>query len=140
MFPESTRILIVDDQPLMREQVRSQLKGLGLGVDPTLIHQAENGKQALEVLERQVAASQPVALIFSDWEMPELDGMGFLKAVRADSRFAKVPLIMVTSFNSQAHVVEAIRTGANNYIPKPCTTEVLKEKLKRTWEALSKTK
>ena len=136
MFPATTQILIVDDQPLLREQVRTQLKGLGLGVEPELTHQAGNGKEAIEVLERQLAAGKAIGLIFSDWEMPEMDGMSFIKAIRADARFQKIPLIMVTSFNTQAHVLEAIKAGANNYIPKPCTPAVLQDKLKRTWASI----
>ncbi len=136
MFPAETRILIVDDQPVLREQLRTQLKALGLGGDPTRVHQAGDGKQALQVLESQLAAGQEIGLIFSDWEMPEMDGITFLRAVRADERFKKVPLIMVTALNAQANVVEAVKAGANNYIPKPPTSEVLLEKLKRTWAAL----
>lgn len=133
MFPLTTRILIVDDQSPMRELVRSQLRSLGFGAQTDLIRQAVDGKDAFRVLEEGVQIFQPIQLIVSDWEMPNMSGFELLKAVRSDERFAKLPVILLTAVNKQDQVMDAIKAGVTNYMTKPFSKAVLIEKLQRSW-------
>jgi two-component system chemotaxis response regulator CheY len=78
-----------------------------------------------------------VQLIISDWEMPIMSGLELLKAVRADPRHASTPVILLTAVNRQEQVLEAIKSGVNNYISKPFSKATLVEKLERTWQAVN---
>ena len=69
------------------------------------------------------------ALVLTDWNMPEMNGLELVKKVRADSRFMDLPIIMVTTEGGKAEVITALKAGVNNYIVKPFTPQVLKEKL-----------
>jgi two-component system chemotaxis response regulator CheY len=71
----------------------------------------------------------PIDMVLLDWNMPIMDGMAFLKTVRADAAFKDVKVIMCTSESEKSKVVEALKSGANNYIVKPFTPEALKEKI-----------
>lgn len=115
------RIMLVDDSNTMRRIQKTQLIGLGI----TDVVEATNGEEALEVL----ASNMPVDLILLDWNMPVMDGMSFLKKVRADAAYGAVKIFMCTSESEKPKVVEALKAGANNYIIKPFTPEVLSEKL-----------
>ena len=71
----------------------------------------------------------PVELVILDWNMPVMDGMTFLKKVRSDAQYANVRIVMCTSESEKRRVVEAVKEGATNYIVKPFSPEILKEKL-----------
>jgi len=131
MFPPDTRILIVDDYALQRELLRTELRALGF---TGVVHLAENGREGLKVLEECLAQGTPVQLILSDWEMPEMNGYDFLLAVRADSRYQSVPIVLVTSIASQEQIVRALRAGVFNYITKPFTRVTLADKLLKVWK------
>ena len=115
------RIMLVDDSSTMRRIQRTQITNLGI---PDVV-EAENGEDAWDKL----ASSMPVDIIMLDWNMPVMDGFTFLKKVRADQAYKSVKIIMCTSESEKSRVVEALKTGANNYIVKPFTPEALKEKL-----------
>lgn len=115
------KILLVDDSSTMRRIQRNQITGLGV----SQIIEAENGQDALDKL----AVNMPVDIILLDWNMPIMDGYTFLKQVRSDPTYASVKIIMCTSESEKARVVEALKSGANNYIVKPFTPEALKEKM-----------
>jgi two-component system chemotaxis response regulator CheY len=85
---------------------------------------AENGKKALQLLE-----ANNVSLILLDWNMPEMNGIEFLKTVRAMPDYKNLPIIMVTSEASKYNVVEALQTGATDYIVKPIRAKIFLEKL-----------
>ena len=68
-------------------------------------------------------------LVLVDWNMPEMDGITFIRAVRAEADYATLPLIMVTTNSDRLHVAEALEAGANEYIMKPCTADMMREKL-----------
>jgi len=91
---------------------------------PCQFLEAENGKKALQLLE-----TNKVDLVFLDWNMPEMDGMEFLKIARGMPDYAKTPIIMVTSESAKYNVVEALQTGATDYILKPVSEKVFMEKL-----------
>jgi two-component system chemotaxis response regulator CheY len=84
--------------------------------------EAENGKHALTVL-----GTEEVDLIISDWIMPEMTGIEFLKACKGDDNIKKIPFIMVTAEAQKDNIMEAIKSGVDNYIVKPFTPEKLRE-------------
>ena len=113
--------MLVDDSTTMRRIQENQLAQLGV---KDVVH-AENGQDALDKLP----ASMPVDVMLLDWNMPVLDGLECLKAVRSDVTYKGVKVIMCTSESEKSRVLEALKTGANNYIVKPFTPEALKEKI-----------
>lgn len=114
------RALIVDDSRAMRTILKRIL--VDLGFDSL---EAAHGKEALQCLNEQ----GPVDLALVDWNMPEMNGFEFVKAVRADARFNDVPLLMVTTESEQRGVLSALEAGANEYVMKPFTKETMLEKL-----------
>jgi len=115
------KILLVDDSATMRRIQKTQLTNLGYSD----IIEAGNGEEAFT----QLTGNMPIDLVLLDWNMPVMDGITFLKKVRADTTFKAVKIIMCTSESEKPKVVEALKAGANNYIVKPFTPEGLKEKL-----------
>lgn len=116
----SKRALVLEDSKAMR----SLLARL-LGEFDFEVFQAANGKEGLEKLGRL----GPVDLVLVDWNMPEMDGLGFVSAVRAEARYDDVRLMMVTTETERERVAAALDAGANEYAMKPFTKEVLAEKL-----------
>ena len=114
-------ILVVDDSRIMRNIVKNTFLNLNI---PCQYLEAENGKRALQQLE-----TNKVDLVFLDWNMPEMDGMEFLKKVRAMPDYKNIPIIMVTSESAKYNVVEALQNGATDYIVKPVHEKVFMEKL-----------
>lgn len=116
------KILVVDDFATMRKIVRNVLKQIHL--ENTL--EAENGKKALEILNKE-----DVDLIISDWIMPEMTGIEFLKACKADPKFRSIPFIMITAEAQRDNVLEAIQAGVDNYIAKPFTPDKLQDAINK---------
>ena len=114
-------ILVVDDSRIMRNLVKNTFSTLKI---PCQYLEAENGKKAFQLLE-----ANKVSLVFLDWNMPEMDGMTFLKKVRAMPDYKELPIIMVTSESARYSVVEALQNGATDYIVKPVREKVFIEKL-----------
>jgi two-component system chemotaxis response regulator CheY len=115
------KVLIVDDSTTMRRIIKTQLKGMGVSFPL----EASNGEEAMSVLQKNM----PVDIIMLDWNMPVMDGITFLKKVRADAKYNDVKIIICASESEKSRVVEALKEGANNYIVKPFTPEAVKEKL-----------
>ncbi len=122
MPPANIRILVVDDMSTMRRIVKSILNQLGYNN----IDEAENGKQALAKLK-----SEKYDFLVTDWNMPEMDGLELVKTIRNDSELKNIPVLMVTAEGKKENVIEALKAGVNNYIVKPFTPEVLKEKIEK---------
>jgi two-component system chemotaxis response regulator CheY len=114
------RALVIDDSQAIRMLIASILKRVGFEV-----LEAANGREALA----QLAAGAPVDVAFVDWNMPELDGLAFVRAVRAEPRWAATRLMMVTTETDTAQVVRALQAGADEYLMKPFTKDALLEKL-----------
>ncbi|HSZ66701.1 MAG TPA: response regulator [Xanthobacteraceae bacterium] len=114
------KVLVVDDQASVRQMTRISLEKLGI----RLIHEAENGQVALATV-----MAQPIDLIISDFNMPEMDGVGLLRAVRSHMAIRKVPFILVTGRGDRELVVKAAQAGVNNYIVKPFDESTLRQKL-----------
>ncbi len=115
------RVLLVDDSVTMRRIQKTQLNSLGIND----IVEAGDGEEALAKLGN----SMPIDLIMLDWNMPVMDGITLLKNIRADNRFQSIKVIMCTSESEKNKVVDALKSGANNYLIKPFTPDALKEKL-----------
>jgi two-component system, chemotaxis family, chemotaxis protein CheY len=114
------KVLVVDDQASVRQMTRMALEKLGI----RMIHEAVNGQEALAT-----AVAQPIDLIISDFNMPEMDGVGLLRAVRGHLSIRKVPFILVTGRGDRELVVKAAQAGVNNYIVKPFDDATLRTKL-----------
>jgi len=115
------RALIIDDSRTMRSILGRILRGLGFEVV-----EAANGREAMERLR----AIQKVDLALVDWNMPEMNGFEFVRAVRAEHMYDGVLLMMVTTETEMENVVRALAAGANEYVMKPFTQEVIQEKLR----------
>jgi two-component system chemotaxis response regulator CheY len=120
--------LVVDDQLSMRALVAAALKQMGI----TNVREAANGEDGLKEL-----AIKPAHLVISDFNMPKLDGLGFLKAVRANTATANTGFIMLTGRADTELVGRARQFGVNNYVVKPFTTAQLKEKIEQVFGALT---
>jgi len=116
------KVLVVDDQTSVRQMTRLTLEEIGV----RLIHEAENGSRAIEM-----ASVQPLDLIISDYNMPEMDGIEFLRAVRGHPSARRVPFILVTGRGDRELVVKAAQAGANNYVVKPFTADILRKKIEQ---------
>jgi two-component system chemotaxis response regulator CheY len=114
------RALIVDDSSTMRAILRITLKKKGFEV-----LEAKNGVHALSVL----GSSDPVELMLVDWNMPEMNGFELISQVRLDHRYDSIKIMMVTTETGMSEMSNALNAGANEYIMKPFTSEVVGEKL-----------
>jgi two-component system chemotaxis response regulator CheY len=121
------RFLVVDDSPTMRRIVINALKNIGY----TEIVEAEDGKDALAKLY-----AEKIDFIITDWNMPNMSGLELTKAVRSDPNFANIPILMVTTRGMKEDVLEALQARVNNYIIKPFTPQILKEKIDQILKTL----
>lgn len=122
-------VLVVDDFSTMRKIIKNVLKQIGI----ESVVEAENGKMALDLLKKE-----EVDLIISDWIMPEMTGIDFLKACKADENIKKIPFVMVTAEAQKGNIMEAIKSGVDNYIVKPFTPEKLQAAIEKAKERISK--
>lgn len=115
------KFLVVDDSSTMRRIIKNTLGRLG----HKEILEAEHGAEAWKIMEE----TPDINILVTDWNMPEMNGLELVKKVRAESRYEDMPIIMVTTEGGKAEVITALKAGVNNYIVKPFTPQVLKEKL-----------
>jgi two-component system, chemotaxis family, chemotaxis protein CheY len=116
----SIRALIIDDSSVMRKIIERSLRQAGIDLSDVL--QAGNGAEALSMLK-----DGPVDLILCDINMPVMDGIEFIKQLPGVENAKNVPVVMITTEGSEAHVVQALSCGARGYIRKPFTPEQVKE-------------
>jgi two-component system chemotaxis response regulator CheY len=114
------RAMVVDDSRAMRTIVGRILKEIGFEV-----REAGNGQEAIDSLR----TNGPVDLAMVDWNMPVMNGIDLVKAVRADPAFAEVKLMMITTEADVQNVSRALEEGANEYLMKPFTKDAVVEKL-----------
>ena len=124
----SIKTLIVDDQQTMRSLIRTSLQALGINQT----REAPDGEEAL----RQLLAA-PANLVITDFNMPKLDGLGLLRAIRAHGPTSKTAVIMLTGRADRELVQQAVQFGVNNYLVKPFTVAQLKGKLEAVFGALT---
>ena len=115
------KLLVVDDSSTMRRIIKNTLARLGY----KNVLEGADGVEGWEQLD----SNPDIEMLITDWNMPEMNGLELVKKVRADERFKDLPIIMVTTEGGKAEVITALKAGVNNYIVKPFTPQVLKEKL-----------
>lgn len=130
MFLPHTRFLIVDDFSTMRKIVK-KIVGEDLGYKN--LHEAVNGKNAWDLLNAQYTNKPQIDVIISDWNMPELMGIELLRKCREDSRFKNIPFILVTAESDISQIKEAVSLGVSEYMLKPFTPAMFKEKLEKVY-------
>jgi two-component system, chemotaxis family, chemotaxis protein CheY len=116
------KAMIIDDSKAIRMILSKTLEEAGFEVC-----QAANGEEALSLLERENGAIT-VALV--DWNMPRMNGLEFVRRMRSDPRYASVRLMMVTTETEAEQMVQALEAGANEYVMKPFTKEIIADKLR----------
>jgi two-component system chemotaxis response regulator CheY len=117
----SFRALVIDDSRTMRRLISMQLSDLRVEIT-----EADNGAVAWDVLQSMDPVPD-VALV--DWNMPEMNGIELVRKIRADQRFRGLTIIMVTTESEMTQMAAALAAGANEYVMKPFTKEVLLDKL-----------
>ena len=125
MLDFKIKVLVVDDFSTMRRIVKNILKQIGY-LD---IEEAEDGNSALIRLRQG-----GYGLVVSDWNMPNMTGLDLLKAIRADNAFSNMTVLMVTAEAKKENVLDAIKAGVNNYVVKPFTADVLKDKIEKIFD------
>lgn len=129
MVDKNIKILVVDDFPTMRRIVRNLLKELGF----VNVDEAEDGAVGFEKLK-----GGRYGFVVSDWNMPNMDGLAMLRAIRADPSMAKLPVLMVTAEAKKENIIAAAQAGANGYVVKPFTAITLEEKISKIFEKIEK--
>lgn len=115
-----SKILVVDDFATMRRIIRNILRQLGYDE----VDEADNGNTALAKLR-----AGKFDFVITDWNMPNMDGLELVKILRADETLRKMPVLMVAAEAMKENIVEAVKAGVNDYVVKPFTPEVMKEKI-----------
>ena len=115
-------ILVVDDSAAIRKILQRVLRQTGMAIHT--IHEAGDGQEALSLL-----GTQTVDLILSDINMPKMDGLQMLAAIKASDRWRHIPVVMITTEGGETKVAEAVKLGAAGYVRKPFTADQIKEKL-----------
>ncbi len=121
------KFLVVDDFSTMRRIVRNLLKELGFAK----VDEAEDGAIALQKLKEG-----GFDFVVSDWNMPNMDGLQLLQAVRADPALSHLPVLMITAEAKKENIIAAAQSGASGYIVKPFTAATLGEKLDKIFEKM----
>lgn len=121
------KILIVDDFSTMRRIIKNLLRDLGF----TNTSEADDGTTALPMLQ-----GGKYDFLVTDWNMPGMQGIDLLKAVRADPNLSSMPVLMVTAESKKDQIVEAAQAGVNGYVVKPFTAATLKEKIDKIFERI----
>jgi len=124
---EEVQFLVVDDFATMRRVVRNLLRELGFNK----VEEAEDGVDALQKLR-----SKPFNFVVTDWNMPNMQGIDLLRAIRADSALHAIPVLMVTAEAKRENIIEAAQAGVNGYIVKPFNADTLREKLDAIFKRL----
>jgi two-component system, chemotaxis family, chemotaxis protein CheY len=122
------KILIVDDFSTMRRIIKNLLRDLGFNNT----QEADDGTTALPILQ-----TGTIDFLITDWNMPGMQGIDLLKAVRADEKLSTLPVLMVTAETKREQIIEAAQAGVNGYIVKPFTAATLKEKIEKIFERIN---
>jgi len=121
------KVLVVDDFSTMRRIVKNLLRDLGF----TNIQEADDGSTALPMLQ-----TGDFDFVVTDWNMPIMQGIDLLKAIRSDERLARTPVLLITAEAKKEQIVMAAQAGVNGYIVKPFTAGTLKTKIDKIFERL----
>ncbi|MFW8590214.1 chemotaxis response regulator CheY [Glaciecola sp. 2405UD65-10] len=124
---KNMKILVVDDFSTMRRIIKNLLKDLGF----TNIQEADDGNTALPML-----LQGDFDFVVTDWNMPGMQGIDLLRAIRSNDKLKPLPVLMVTAEAKKEQIVAAAQAGVNGYVVKPFTAATLKEKLDKIFERL----
>jgi two-component system chemotaxis response regulator CheY len=127
VLDKNMKILVVDDFSTMRRIIKNLLKDLGFAN----IQEADDGRTALPMLQQG-----DFDFVVTDWNMPGMQGIDLLRAIRADANLKHIPVLMVTAEAKKEQIVAAAQAGVNGYVIKPFTAATLKEKLAKIFERL----
>ncbi|MEX1221955.1 MAG: chemotaxis response regulator CheY [Idiomarina sp.] len=124
---KTMKILVVDDFSTMRRIIKNLLRDLGF----QNVSEADDGNTALPMLQ-----NGDYDFVVTDWNMPGMQGIDLLKAIRADENLSHLPVLMVTAEAKREQIVAAAQAGVNGYIVKPFTAATLREKLEKIFERI----
>ncbi|MCL1073921.1 chemotaxis response regulator CheY [Shewanella dokdonensis] len=124
---KNMKILIVDDFSTMRRIIKNLLRDLGFNNT----QEADDGSTALPMLQKG-----DFDFVVTDWNMPGMQGIDLLRAIRADEHLKNIPVLMVTAEAKREQIIAAAQAGVNGYVVKPFTAATLKEKLDKIFERL----
>ncbi|WP_375057639.1 chemotaxis response regulator CheY [Zobellella sp. DQSA1] len=124
---KNMKILIVDDFSTMRRIIKNLLRDLGFNNT----HEADDGTTALPMLK-----NGDFDFVVTDWNMPGMQGIDLLRAIRADDNLKHLPVLMVTAEAKREQIIAAAQAGVNGYVVKPFTASTLKEKLEKVFERI----
>ncbi|KUO61117.1 two-component system response regulator [bacterium BRH_c32] len=115
------KFLVVDDSTTMRRIVANSLKAIGYND----FVEAGDGREALTKLDSDTA----INFIITDWNMPEVSGLELVRSIRSNDKYGKLPILMVTTRGLKEDILEALQAKVNNYVVKPFTPQILREKI-----------
>ncbi|WKE67446.1 chemotaxis response regulator CheY [Gallaecimonas kandeliae] len=124
---KNMKILIVDDFSTMRRIIKNLMRDLGFNN----CHEADDGSTALPMLQ-----NGDFEFVITDWNMPGMQGIDLLRAIRADDKLKHLPVLMVTAEAKREQIIAAAQAGVNGYVVKPFTAATLKEKLDKIFERI----
>lgn len=136
MFSANLKVLIVDDMETMRAMLNNYLTDMGF----KRIVMATDGTEAVTKLKDSLKTNDPFHIIICDWDMPNMNGIDFLKFCQSDEKFKNIPVIFVTVEGNQKNILEAITHGVADYIVKPYTQSLLQSKLQRVMNRIQQPK
>lgn len=129
MFKASTKFLVVDDSSTTRKMNKNSLADLGY----KNVVEASDGVEAFKILVELSKSAEPIEFIMSDWNMPNMHGIDFLRKCRAEPEFNKTPFLFITIESEPAQILEAGSAGVTEYIVKPYNPDVLKTKIENVF-------
>lgn len=127
------KILVVDDMSTMRKIIKNMLTQIGF----TNVQEADDGSTAYPMIERALEQNDPFEFIVSDWNMPKMNGLTLLTKIRESDVLKELPFLMITAESEQGNVVIAVKAGVSNFIIKPFSAAVLKEKVDKIFNKKS---
>ncbi len=119
-YNPNMRVLVVDDFSTMRRIIKNILRQIGF----INVVEADDGTTAWDILNKD-----KIEFIISDWNMPQMTDIELLRKVRGSEEFADLPFLMVTAEAQQENIIEAVQAKVSNYIVKPFTADVMKQKI-----------
>lgn len=130
----TTKFLVVDDVSTMRKIIKNVLGELGY----TNFVEAVDGANAIEILNAHAKTDSPIQFIISDWNMPNMMGIDFLKHVRKTPEYKALPFVLVTAESEQHQILDAVKAGVSDYVIKPFSPQMIKSKIDRVHQKLMK--
>lgn len=121
------KVLVVDDFELARSLLRNALGDIGVKD----VEEADNGSTALERMDKAFSDGRGYDIVFSDWHMPEMTGYDFLRACKDDPKFQHIPFVMVSAESETEAIVEALKSGASDFLSKPISRDNLSRKIEK---------